>query len=59
LSDIYEDHKSHVTNAGLHIMLGAFEHCRTEIKWLKRLYNDVIEGNFDKTGVPPKDKEEP
>ncbi|MFC3749349.1 PadR family transcriptional regulator [Paenibacillus sp. GCM10012306] len=39
---IYEEHIPLVPRSVLHVMYGRYEHCLTELKWLKRLYEDVL-----------------
>jgi DNA-binding PadR family transcriptional regulator len=48
----YDKHVSKVSRATLHIMLGAVEHGETELRWLKRLKKDAVEGRLRERGTP-------
>ncbi|NQX46744.1 PadR family transcriptional regulator [Paenibacillus tritici] len=49
---VYEEHISLVPRSSLHLMYGRYEHCLTELKWLKRLYDDVVAGKMSDKGSP-------
>lgn len=49
---VYEEHISIVPRSVLHMMYGRYEHSQTQLKWLKRLYEDVIANRLNDTGSP-------
>ncbi|WP_340020971.1 PadR family transcriptional regulator [Paenibacillus sp. FSL K6-1096] len=49
---LYEEHISVVPRSVLHLMYGRYEHCQTELKWLKRLQADVVARRLNDTGTP-------
>lgn len=49
---IYEEHIPTVNRSVLHVMYGRYEHCLTELRWLKRLYADVLARKLKDTGAP-------
>lgn len=52
LEKIYEQHLPFVSRASLHIMLGSKEHAETELRWLKRVRKDALEGRLKEVGTP-------
>ncbi|MNC18440.1 Transcriptional regulator PadR-like family protein [compost metagenome] len=49
---VYEEHISIVPRSALHLMYGRYEHSLTELKWLKRLYQDVSARKLNDFGTP-------
>ncbi|ETT58460.1 PadR family transcriptional regulator [Paenibacillus sp. FSL R7-277] len=49
---VYEEHISIVPRSVLHMMYGRYEHSQTELKWLKRLYEDVAVRKMNDIGRP-------
>lgn len=49
---VYEEHISIVSRSALHLMYGRYEHSLTELKWLKRLYEDVVARKLNDVGTP-------
>jgi DNA-binding PadR family transcriptional regulator len=49
---VYEEHISIVPRSTLHLMYGKYEHALTELKWLQRLYRDVVERKLSDIGTP-------
>lgn len=49
---LYEEHVAVVPRSVLHLMYGRYEHCQTELKWLKRLQADVLANRLNDTGTP-------
>lgn len=49
---LYEDHIEQVPKGALHLMIGMYEHSKTELQWLKRLYADAQRGKLGEVGVP-------
>ena len=49
---VYEEHISIVPRSALHLMYGRYEHSLTELKWLKRLYEDVAARKLNDFGTP-------
>ncbi|MEK3899595.1 MULTISPECIES: PadR family transcriptional regulator [unclassified Paenibacillus] len=49
---LYEEHIAVVPRSVLHLMYGRYEHCQTELKWLKRLYEDVAARRLNDIGRP-------
>ncbi|MHA6532256.1 PadR family transcriptional regulator [Paenibacillus sp. BAC0078] len=49
---VYEEHISIVPRSALHLMYGRYEHTLTELKWLKRLYEDVAARKLNDVGTP-------
>ncbi|MEK4062088.1 MULTISPECIES: PadR family transcriptional regulator [Paenibacillus] len=49
---VYEEHISSVPRSALHLMYGRYEHSLTELKWLKRLYDDVAARKLSDIGTP-------
>lgn len=49
---VYEDHISIVPRSALHLMYGRYEHNLIELKWLKRLHNDVVANKLSNVGTP-------
>ncbi|WP_342420281.1 PadR family transcriptional regulator [Paenibacillus sp. FSL E2-0178] len=49
---VYEEHISIVPRSALHLMYGRYEHCLTELKWLKRLHEDVVARRLSDKGSP-------
>lgn len=47
---VYEEHTQLVPRAVLHIMYGSYEHTLTELKWLQRLYEDVVARKLNDIG---------
>ncbi|CAG7615015.1 hypothetical protein PAESOLCIP111_01771 [Paenibacillus solanacearum] len=52
LHDVYTDHIGIVPKSALHMMVGGYEHAKTELRWLKRLRDDAREGRLGDKGVP-------
>lgn len=48
---IYEEHISIVPRSALHLLYGRYEHAVTELKWLKRLYDDVLNRRLSNVGT--------
>ncbi|GGA28017.1 PadR family transcriptional regulator [Paenibacillus physcomitrellae] len=46
LYELYQEHIGVVPRSVLHLMAGNYEHAKTELKWLKRLYQDAHEGRL-------------
>lgn len=49
---LYEEHISVVPRSALHLMYGRYEHSLTELKWLRRLYDDVAARRLNHIGSP-------
>jgi DNA-binding PadR family transcriptional regulator len=49
---VYEEHIPIVPRSTLHLMYGKYEHTVTELKWLKRLYEDVMARKLSDVGTP-------
>lgn len=49
---VYEEHIAIVPRSALHLMYGRYEHSLTELKWLKRLYEDVAARKLNDFGTP-------
>ncbi|MCL6603447.1 MAG: PadR family transcriptional regulator [Paenibacillus sp.] len=49
---VYEEHVAIVPRSALHLMYGRYEHSVTELKWLKRLYEDVLDRKMSDVGTP-------
>lgn len=49
---VYEEHISIVPRSALHLMYGRYEHTLTELKWLKRVLEDVSARKLNDTGTP-------
>lgn len=49
---VYEEHISIVPRSALHLMYGTYEHTLTELKWLQRLYDDVVARKLKDVGTP-------
>jgi len=49
---VYEEHIATVPRSALHLMYGRYEHSVTELKWLKRLYADVLARKLSDVGTP-------
>ncbi|WNS41857.1 PadR family transcriptional regulator [Paenibacillus sp. MMS20-IR301] len=49
---VYEEHITVVPRSALHLMYGRYEHSLTELKWLKRLHQDVVDRRLSDTGRP-------
>ncbi|MRN55343.1 PadR family transcriptional regulator [Paenibacillus monticola] len=49
---VYEEHISIVPRSVLHLMYGRYEHSLTELRWLKRLYEDVAARKQSDIGTP-------
>lgn len=50
----FTDHIGDVPRTVLHVMAGHYEHAKTELKWLKKLYEDASKGclrDFDADGI--------
>lgn len=43
---IYEEHQGIVPRSVLHLMVGRYEHARTELNWLRRLLKDAEAGQL-------------
>lgn len=52
LRDTYQKNTPVVSRAGLHIMMGFMEHVETELRWLKRIRKDALEGRLKEVGTP-------
>lgn len=50
LYQVYEDHIGTVPRSVLHLMAGRYEHAKTELEWLKRLYEDARAGRLSELG---------
>jgi DNA-binding PadR family transcriptional regulator len=48
---VYEEHIPIVPRSALHLMYGRYEHSLTELKWLKRLYEDVAARKLNDVGA--------
>jgi len=49
---LYEEHIPIVPRSVLHLMYGKYEHSVTELKWLNRLYQDILERKLNDIGTP-------
>lgn len=49
---VYEEHTAVVPRSALHLMYGRYEHSLVELKWLKRLYEDVAARRLSEVGAP-------
>lgn len=49
---LYEEHIAIVPRSALHLMYGKYEHSLTELKWLRRLYDDVVGCKLNDIGAP-------
>ncbi|MNC39193.1 Transcriptional regulator PadR-like family protein [compost metagenome] len=49
---VYEEHIPIVPRSALHVMYGKYEHSLTELKWLRRLYEDVSARKLNDIGTP-------
>ncbi|MFC4078061.1 PadR family transcriptional regulator [Salinithrix halophila] len=58
MQQVYEEHISQVSRATLHMMMGTVEQGKTELKWLKRIRKDALEGRLQERGRPILLKEE-
>ncbi|AJY77561.1 PadR family transcriptional regulator [Paenibacillus beijingensis] len=47
---LYEDHRGTVPLGGLHLMIGLYEHAKTELNWLQRLHADVKNNRLGELG---------
>lgn len=56
--EVYLEHISEVPRAVLHMMVGRYEHAKTELRWLKRLYADARQGKLGDVGSPIELEEE-
>jgi len=43
---VYEEHRGIVPRSVLHLMVGRYEHARTELNWLRRLLKDAEAGQL-------------
>ncbi|MCH1642433.1 PadR family transcriptional regulator [Paenibacillus timonensis] len=43
---VYEEHRGIVPRSVLHLMAGRYEHARTELSWLRRLFADAEAGRL-------------
>ncbi|WP_409343812.1 PadR family transcriptional regulator [Paenibacillus sp. MBLB4367] len=50
MKGVYEEHVGTVPRSTLHLMWGLYDHARTELKWLKRLYEDTKAGRLGEFG---------
>ncbi|GIO89024.1 PadR family transcriptional regulator [Paenibacillus lactis] len=56
---LYVEHRGFVPRSTQHLMVGMYEHAKTDLNWLKRLYADVIDGRLGIKGDPlPIDRDE-
>lgn len=49
---VYEEHIPIVPRSALHLMYGTYEHALIELKWLQRLYDDVVARKLNDIGTP-------
>ncbi len=49
---MYEEHIPIVPRSVLHLMYGRYEHSLTDLRWLKRLYADVVARKQSDIGTP-------
>ncbi|WP_223068179.1 PadR family transcriptional regulator [Paenibacillus caui] len=53
LYEVYRSHIGTVPRSVLHLMAGNYEHAKTELNWLKRLYKDAAAGQLNQYGGDP------
>lgn len=49
LYEVYSEHVGIVPRSVLHLMAGNYEHAKTELRWLKKLYEDAATGRLSET----------
>ncbi|WP_379128176.1 PadR family transcriptional regulator [Paenibacillus sp. sgz500958] len=48
---VYEEHIAIVPRSALHLIYGKYEHIHTELRWLKRLYEDTLAHKLGDVGT--------
>ncbi|MFE0558081.1 PadR family transcriptional regulator [Paenibacillus sp. NPDC058910] len=49
---LYVEHQHIVPRSAQHLMIGMYEHAKTDLNWLKRLHEDLIQGKLGTIGEP-------
>lgn len=52
LQRVYEQHITEVPRVNLYILAAALEQARTQLKWMRRLYQDAQDGRLSEVGQP-------
>lgn len=57
---LYVEHQHIVPRSTLHLMIGMYEHAKTDLNWLRRLHEDLVQGKLGTMGEPlfPEDDQE-
>ncbi|MNW39131.1 Transcriptional regulator PadR-like family protein [compost metagenome] len=50
---VYAEHRGIVPRSVLHLMVGQYEHAKTELSWLKRLLAETEEGRLNERTISP------
>lgn len=50
---VYEEHRGEVPRSVLHLMVGQYEHAKTELSWLRRLLAETEEGRLNERTISP------
>ncbi|WP_138494251.1 PadR family transcriptional regulator [Paenibacillus pinistramenti] len=53
LYEVYTEHIGVVPRSVLHLMAANYEHAKTELKWVKRLYQDAKDGRLGDRSADP------
>ncbi|MGG4340845.1 PadR family transcriptional regulator [Paenibacillus lautus] len=49
---LYVEHQHIVPRSAQHLMIGMYEHAKTDLNWLKRLHEDLVQGKLGTIGEP-------
>ncbi|VTR57742.1 transcriptional regulator, Acidobacterial, PadR-family [Actinobacillus pleuropneumoniae] len=57
---LYVEHQHIVPRSTQHLMIGMYEHAKTDLNWLRRLHEDLVQGKLGTMGEPlfPEDDQE-
>lgn len=57
---LYVEHQHIVPRSTQHLMIGMYEHAKTDLNWLRRLHEDLVHGKLGTIGEPlfPEDDQE-
>lgn len=57
---LYVEHQHIVPRSTQHLMIGMYEHAKTDLNWLRRLHEDLVQGKLGTMGEPlfPEDVQE-